>query len=127
MIKLACKAYKHLLLEKVVFSDESRFESYFSRRMHVRRPIGTRYVNRYICKTVKFSISVMVWDGIKGDGTKTLVKCPNHLDSSGYQSVLEQALFTICDSESVFMQDGARCHKSRSTLKFLDQKTFASW
>jgi len=32
-------------------------------------------------------------------------------------------LFTICDSESVFMQDGASCHKSRLTLKFLDQKS----
>ena len=59
---------------------------------------------------------------IRLDGTKTLVKCFNRLDSNGYQSVLEQRLFTICDSESVFMQDGASCHKSRSTLRFLDQK-----
>jgi len=125
-----CTAYKHLLVEyfeKMVFSDESRFETYSSRRRHVRRSIGTRYVNRYVCKTVKFPISVMVWCDIKGDGTKTLVKCPNRLDSNGYQSVLEQGLFTICDSEPVFMQDGTSCHKSRSTLKFLDKKTFASW
>jgi len=83
-----CKAYKHLSVEewaKVVLSDESRFESYSSRPMHLRRPIGTRYVSRYICKTVKFLIFVIVWGGIKGDGTKTLVKCPNRLDSNGYQ------------------------------------------
>ena len=86
-----------------MFSDESRFESYSSRRMIVRLPIGTRYVNRYICKTVKFPISVMVWGGIEGGSTKTLVKCSNCLDSNRYQSVLEQGLFTICDSESVFM------------------------
>ena len=54
----------------------------------------------------------MVWCDIKGDGTKTLVKYPNILDSIGYQSVLEQGLFTICDSESEFMQDDASCHKS---------------
>ena len=64
----------------------------------------------------------MVRGGIKGDGTKTVVKCPHRLDSKGYQSILDEGLFRICDSESVFMQDGASCHKSRSTLQYLDQK-----
>jgi len=120
-----CKAYKNMTQddwEKVIFSDESRFETFTNRRRYVRRPIGNRYANRYICKTVKFPNSVMVWGGIKGDGTKTLVKCPHRLDSNAYQSVLEQGLFSIYDSQSVFMQDGAPCHKSRSTLQFLDRK-----
>jgi len=119
-----CKAYATMTVDqwkKVVFSDESRFECFSNRRRYVRRPIGTRYVSRYVCQTVKFPNSVMVWGSIKGDGTKTLVKCPPRLDSMGYQSVLEQGLLSTYDPQTIFMQDGASCHKSKSTLRFLDQ------
>jgi len=124
-----CKAYQNMTdddCQNVVFTDECRFETFANRRRYVRRPIEMRYVNIYVCKTVKFPNSVMVWGGIKGDGTKTLVKCPHRLDFKGYQSILDEELFRICESESVFMQDGARCHKSRSTLQYLDQERYVS-
>ena len=71
---------------KMEFSCKSRFESYSSRCNHVRRLIGARYVNRYIFKMVKFP---MVWGVIKGVGTKTLVNCPNRLNSnSGYKTIV---------------------------------------
>jgi len=40
----------------------------------------------------------------------------------GYHDVLESWLFKLYGSDSVFVQDNAPCHKSRSTLTYYDNK-----
>ena len=49
-----------------------------------------------------------------GDGSKILIRCPTQLDSTAYQSVLEESLQDMYVDDSVFMQDGTPCHTSRS-------------
>ena len=50
------------------------------------------------------------------------MSCSNRLNSMGYRDVLESVLFKIYGFDSVFVQDKASCHTSRSTLTYLDNK-----
>lgn len=121
---LWCKAYAALTpndWKKCVFTDESRFEIHSTRRRYVRRQIGHRFKNAYICKTVKFGgYSVMVWGAVKGDGLRMLKLCPVRLDSSSYQTILEDGLLPFLENDEIFIQDGAPCHRSKSTIDFLE-------
>lgn len=109
--------------KKVIFSDESKIEIMSNRRKIVWRPNGSRYKKNYTCKTVRYcKYSLLVWGAIKADGTKVLIKCPNRLDSLGYQGVLDEGLQSIYCTNSIFMQDGAPCHRSASTINYLDSK-----
>jgi len=121
-----CAAYLKMDAEKwnsFVFSDECRFQIYANMTRVVRRPRNYRYCSRYVIKTVKYGgPSVMVWGAIKGDGSRVLVRCPKTLNSCAYQKVLNSGLFQLCGPLSVFVQDNAPCHKSRSTLNYLDNK-----
>lgn len=122
-----CKDYNKWSINewrKIIFSDECKFEIFSNRRKIVRRPIGTKFKSRYVSKSIKYGkFSLMVWGAIKGDGSKLLIKCPHRLDSAGYQSVLDGGLSDICGGDSIFMQDGASCHTSDSTMKYLDGKS----
>jgi len=64
----------------------------------------------------------MAWGVIKGDGSRILVRCIMRLNSTAYQDVLDAGLFQIYHSDSVFVQDNAPCHKSKSTMKYLEKK-----
>jgi len=64
----------------------------------------------------------MVWGAIKSDSSRILVRYPRRLNSTSYQDVLDPGLFQIYDSNSVFVQDNAHCHKSESTMKYLEKK-----
>ena len=50
------------------------------------------------------------WSDVLGD-----------LTQSAYQNVLDAGLFQIYDSDSVFVQDNAPCHKSKLTMKYLEK------
>ena len=120
-----CKAYSILSIsdwKNIIFSDESRIEIFALRRKYVRRPQGTRLQNRYICKTVKYSkVAVIIWGAIKGDGSRSLVRCDPRLNLIGYQYVLNEGLFWDFDSACTFMQDCAPCHTGKVTLRYLEQ------
>ena len=120
------KAYKQMPMStwhQVIFSDEMRLELYGSRRAYVRRKVGTRYCNKYVCKTVKYGgKSILVWGAIKADGTRILLRCPPILNSSSYQGVLDEGLRVMYDNESVLMHDGAPCHRSHATEVYLERK-----
>lgn len=122
-----CKQYQTFtgdMWKNVIFSDECRIEMYQKSRLHVRRPRNDRFNHRYTLKTVKYGgFSVMVWGAIKGDGSRILFKCPDRLKSDEYQQILSVGLREIYDKDNIFMQDGAPCHKSRSTIKFLDDNS----
>ena len=93
---LWCKQYSTWTAEdwtKVLFSDESMVEMVSSRRFYVRRKVGQRYKNQYICKTLRFGgSSSLVWGCLKGDGSRKLVRCPQRLDSTSHQEVLKEGL-----------------------------------
>jgi len=121
-----CKAYLAFgapQWNKVIFSDECRIERHSSRRTFVRRPINSRFDYRYVLKTVKYGgYSVLVWGLIKADGTRMLIRCPHILNSVEYQTVLRNGLIRVYNSDEIFVQDGAPCHRSASTQQYLETK-----
>ena len=73
-------------------------------------------------KTVKFGgKSIIVWSAIKVDGIRILIRCPDRMNSNGYEEVLKKGLLPIYDSHNAFQQDGAHCHKSKVVSSFLNK------
>ena len=109
---------------QVRFSDEKRFAFHSDQPVRVWRYRGERYKARFTAPAKKFSKSVMMWLCIAADGSSRLLRCDPLQDSASYQNtVLSKALPFIRPPRSsacvVFMQDGASCHRSASTLSFL--------
>ena len=108
------------------FSDEKRFMVWNDGPVRVWRRSDERFAGGKTNRTVKNKKGIMVWLGISSDGSSRLVRCPDRMDSAQYQScVLTPCLNFIRHPNParrdsvVFMQDGASCHTSRSTLDFL--------
>jgi len=120
-----CRAYSKLdnkFWESVIYSDECRMELHSNKKQIVRRPINTRFNPRYTTKTMKHGYkSLMLWGAIRYDGHRMLTKCPNMLNSTEYQLILERALIPLYDSSNVFQHDGAPCHRSKSTMDYIDK------
>jgi hypothetical protein len=122
------RSYKHWTKEQwsaVMFSDESSFKCIRTTSNRVRRPHGSnRYDPKYTMKTVKHPDSVMVWGAFSGNrGRAGLYFIPKKqtMNSDRYIEVLEDHLLNFyelhsCDS---FMQDGAPCHTSKKSTKWL--------
>jgi len=109
--------------DNIIFTDEIWLELYDSRRAYVRRTVGTRFRNDYVCKTVKFGgRSLLLWGAIKAVGCRILLRCQLIFDSSKYQSILDEGLRDLYDRNSVPMHDGALCHRSVSTRLYLKRK-----
>lgn len=121
-----CKDYSDWESQRwqtLIFSDECRIQRFSTASRLVRRPVGCRFKKRYTIKTVKYGgFSVHLWGAIKGDGTRTLIKCPQRLNSTEYQKVLEEGLLPFYDTQDIFQQDGATCHKSKSSMNFLERQ-----
>jgi len=89
----------------------------------VPRQKNCKYGMSYVVQTKKYGgIHIMVWGAINDDGSRILVRCHGRLNSTAYQDVLDAGLFQIYDSDSVFVQDNVPCHKSESTMKYLEKK-----
>jgi len=71
-----------------------------------------------------YGYSVLMWRAIKGNGSRMLIRCPDTLDCISYQTVLGFGLTSLLDDKSIFMNDGSTCHRSRSTMKYLEEKKF---
>ena len=48
------------------------------------------------------------------------MQVPPILNSEDYQTVLVRFFIPLLKNDSIFMQDGTPCHRSQSTLDFLD-------
>jgi len=102
-----------------IFLDECRFQTYAHITKLVKRSRNNRYSRKFVIETRKYrGSSVLVWGAIKGNGSRILVQCPQRLNSSVYQQVLDSGLFQLYGSHSVFVQDNAPFYKSRSTLNY---------
>jgi len=105
----------------VIFSDECKLDLRPNRRLYIRRSIGSRLGAKYIRQTTKFSHSMMIWEAIRGDGNRVLVRCKKNVDSSEYQRVLNDALPHIYSPGNVLQQDGAPAHTSSSTARYFEE------
>jgi arsenate reductase-like glutaredoxin family protein len=125
-----CKKYEQWTSEqwsKVMFSDESMFKTIASRPKHVRRPPGSnRYDPKYTIKTFKHPDSVMVWGSFTASGRAGLYFLPKNatMNSDFYISCLNDHLLTFFHIHKCqyFLQDGAPCHTSKKTKKWLADK-----
>ena len=73
-ILLICKTVRGVFLGRlgeVFFSDETMIRQFYQ-RVIVRRPPGIRYLQRYVLKTVKHPISIMIWGCISRNGRSQL-------------------------------------------------------
>ena len=62
----------------------------------------------------------MVCGAIKYDGTRALVKCDKSVTSEEYQQILDIRLFPMYKPNGLFQQDSVPCHRSKGTLRFLE-------
>lgn len=121
---LAYKNFSPEFWNNIIFSDEILFKLFSVTRKYVRRPIGKRHLNRYVTKSVRQCTgSILVWGAIKQDGTRSMVRCWGRLNSAKYQSVLTEGLLSIYNTSNIFVQDGASCHRSISTMEYLNQNS----
>lgn len=107
---------------KVIFSDEVKFQIDTNMRRYVRRPINKRFLKKYVRPTVKYSSSIMVWGCIFSDGSKKIIKCIRNVNSLEYQRILNSVDILKDDNDYILQQDNAPCHKSLSTMEFLERK-----
>jgi len=122
--KYWCRQYMPLpasFWNSVIFTDECSVSLHCNKRQYVRRPAKTKFVHRYTSKVVKYGgKSLLIWGAIKYDGTRLLVKCPDRLNSEGYQDILRCHFLPFYDAEEILQQDNAPCHRSKSTMTFIE-------
>ena len=111
---------------KVLWSDETHIEQWIgsNQSRRVRRSSSiSRYDPNFILRTVKFPPKLMIW-GSFGNGRLGDIYFVQHnekMNAKMYTEVLQKHLNksmakTGC---SVFMQDGAPCHKAKSVMQWL--------
>ena len=113
-------------LNSIIFSDESRFIQGDDRQWVWRR-YGERNETA-MSRREKFPKSIMIYGAIGIDYKSTLVIVESSIDSDQYMSnILNSGMIDELDSNRgkgmwIFQQDGARCHTSRKTVKWLSSK-----
>ena len=118
------KRYVEFSLEdwaKVLFSDEIMIRQ-FSQRVIVRRPPGTRYLQRYVLKTVKHPISIMIWGCISRNGRSQLKIYKNgvHVNGAINERFLRERLQSdmLQHQAGIVMHDNAPCHRANTVSRF---------
>lgn len=109
--------------QKVDFSDESSVELHPKRRQYCRRPAGKRLDPRFTQKTVKFGGGkIMVWGYIQYGGARGICRVEGNINSIKYQEILASEYIPNYKKGQILQQDGAPCHTSGSTMKYLRGK-----
>ena len=108
---------------KVMFSDKSTLLQFVVRKRHVRRPRGTRFMQKYTISTIKHPPSQMIWDAISENFVAGLFFSAHGttMNDLRYVKLLEEKLkiHMAVRNCTVFMQNGAPCHRSKVDITFL--------
>ena len=127
------KAHSHWTVDmwkKVLFSDESSMKQFCVRKYRVWRPAGKR-CEKYTTPTVKHPPSLMVWGAMSAMGTASLSFLPPKTTMNGtkYVALLRSKLqlHMSVPNCSIFMHDGAPCHRSKAVKEFLEQENVMCW
>jgi hypothetical protein len=119
----------------VMFTDESLFKVFYIPNSRNDTVWGSQEGNVPRADQMKFSPSVMVWGGMTGHGLTDLHFVPQgvKINSDYYidnilkklakpafnDSIIHRLLFSAPNT-GLFQQDGARCHTSVKTIRWLD-------
>ena len=108
---------------KVMFSDESTLQKFVVKKRLVRLPRGTRFMQKYTFSTMKHPPNQVIWGAISENGVAGLFFLPHGTTMNGprYVELLEEKpkIHTAVHNCTVFMQDGAPCHRSKVATTFL--------
>ena len=108
---------------KFYFSDELSVELHPKRRQYCRQPSRARLDPWFTQRTVKFGGGkIMVWGYIQNGGAREMCKVDGNIDSAKYQQIIASQYIPNYKRGQLFQQDGAPCHTSGSTMKFLRGK-----
>ena len=109
--------------KNVMFSDEVLIQTSAHGMTWVRRPPGTRYVQRYMREINRSGrCKIMVWAAITPNGMSDLVFIPGTLNQHNYKNdILEPVVKRVIDAypHLWFMHDGAGPHRANSVKRFL--------
>lgn len=121
------KNWTHEEWERVLFSDESQFEVFGSkRRVFVRRSTQERMLDSCVIPTVKHGGgSVMVWGCFGGRATGDLVKIEGILKKEGYKKILKENVVRsgqrLIGRKFIFQHDNDPKHSSKLCKEYLKQ------
>ena len=108
---------------KVMFSDEYMLQQFVVRKRHVGRSRGTRFNEKYMISTMKHPPSQMIWGAISEHGIArisfllpgTTINGPRYVELLAEKQKIHMAMHNC----TIFMQDGAPCHRSKVAKTFL--------
>ena len=99
----------------VLFFDETTIPQFYQ-RVIVRRPPGTRYLQRYVLKTVKHPISFMICGFISRNDRSQLKMYETgvHVNRERYERLLQERLQSemLQHQADIFMHGNAPCHRA---------------
>jgi transposase len=115
--------------EKVVFSDECRFDKGFLNNYgRWRKEDPQSY--QYAVQTTRWGPSVHVWGAITYDGIFLLKFLDKNVNGSTYLEVLRQKLPPLYPQfeagELIFQQDGATAHHVRDVLDYFEKNSITT-
>lgn len=125
------QAHKNWTVEdwkQVLWSDESKFEIYGSRRrVFVRRQVGERVSDQCIVPTVKHGGgSVMIWRCFAGTSVGDLVKIDGILRKEGYKNILQHNVvpsgLRLVGEKFTFQHDNDPKHTAKICRDYLHEK-----
>ena len=125
--------YNSINMERIVFSDESRFCLTSDNRFRWYRKHDMD--EQCFCTKEKYIWSIMVFGAIGIDFKSKLVICKENIDAVYFREVINQSnLVPDLDAKYgqgqwIFMQDGAPAHSSRLTKLFIQKrmKSLNNW
>lgn len=110
---------------RVIFSDEKTFKSYYDGRMRVYRPRNTRFEERYIQqRNICGHFSVNVWACISGLGPGSLCTVEGRLNAETYINILNDVMLPSAtqrypENNYIFQQDNCPIHTAALTQEWL--------
>jgi hypothetical protein len=112
---------------QVIFTDEAMIEINQQQVHYVRRRIDEPLRQVHFRQQRGFSTKIMFWGAITIFGPGCLVPVEGTMCSEKYVDILDIHLMPL--AQNIFgeqpwklLQDGARCHTSQRTTKFLEEK-----
>ena len=111
---------------RVLFSDETHIEQWVGSnqcKRVCRSSSISRYNPNFILRTVKFPPKLMIWGAVGNGklGDIYFVEPNEKMNARMYTEVLQRHLKRSMQKTgcSIFMQDGAPCHKAKSVMEWL--------
>lgn len=111
---------------RVIFSDEKTFQSYYDGRMRVYRPQNMRHNEKYTHKIKKSGhFSINVWACISYNGRGAICRLQNRLNGDAYINILENILVPYArnnyQNNFIFQQDNCRAHTCIATRNWFEE------